>query len=271
MKRIFPYILLLLFSIYSCNTTEPPLPPSEPPKAIKLNLIETNCTEAFINITAEDTVLPVNITLDRDNNLLFNLTLTKPDTIIIDETLLPGKTYVYQTRSIINGKEEIGDTLQVRSLDTTSHNFSWQQFTFGDPETAGSSTLNDVAIIDENNIYAVGEIYLNDSTGQPEQLLYNIMHWNGNKWEAKRAQANFRGNIVTVTLDGIFTFSSTDIWLIGSLPIHGDGINWQMYDIRATVEPNLSLLKAWGKNPSEIYFSGRTGALVYYKNGNWRK
>ena len=44
--------------------------------------------------------------------------------------------------------------------DTTSHNFTWETWTFGEHS---SSVLNDVAIIDENNIWAVGEIYMNDS------------------------------------------------------------------------------------------------------------
>ncbi|MGE5846257.1 MAG: hypothetical protein ACM34O_06000 [Ignavibacteria bacterium] len=50
MKRILPCILLFLFPIYSCNTTEPPTPPQEQPKAIKLSLIETTFTEAFISL-----------------------------------------------------------------------------------------------------------------------------------------------------------------------------------------------------------------------------
>ena len=46
--------------------------------------------------------------------------------------------------------------------DTTSHNFTWQTFTFGEHS---SSTLYDVAIINDSSIWAVGEIYMNDSLG----------------------------------------------------------------------------------------------------------
>jgi len=47
-------------------------------------------------------------------------------------------------------------------MDTTSHNFTWQTWTFGEHS---SSRLYDVAIINENNIWAVGEIYMKDSLG----------------------------------------------------------------------------------------------------------
>jgi len=67
--------------------------------------------------------------------------------------------------------------------DTTSHNFKWQKFTFGQHS---SSALYDVAIIDENNIWAVGEIYTNDTLGNPDPYAYNALHWDGIKWEVKK-------------------------------------------------------------------------------------
>ena len=67
--------------------------------------------------------------------------------------------------------------------DTTSHNFTFQTWSFGQHS---SNILYDVAIIDENNIWAVGEIYLNDSLGQTDPQAYNAIHWNGVQWEFKR-------------------------------------------------------------------------------------
>ncbi|MGB9664445.1 MAG: hypothetical protein ACPL25_05950 [Ignavibacteria bacterium] len=63
-------------------------------------------------------------------------------------------------------------------MDTTSHEFSWEITYLGD---GGSSVLYDVAIINENNIWAVGEIYMNDSLGRPEPNAYNAIHWDGTK------------------------------------------------------------------------------------------
>lgn len=265
-NNIFAFLtlLFLLLPQQSCNTTEPPPFKEELLKAIKLKLLDVSCTEAFIKVSAADTVLPVNITLKKDNTALFSFTLTKTDTVVIDTTLQPNITYSYQTTAQIKGKEENSDTIQVKTLNTTSHNFTWQKFEFGG--MGGSSVLYDVAIINENDIWAVGEIYA-DTTGQA----YNAVHWNGSSWELKRIQTYFRGNLITVPLEGIFAFSSTDIWMVGSLPIHGNGNDWTMYDLRTTVDPNLSLSKAWGSSSNDMYFVGRAGSIAHYKNGSWSK
>ena len=152
--------------------------------------------------------------------------------------------------------------------DTTSHNFSWQTWTFGEHS---SSRLNDVAIISENNIWAVGEIYLNDSLGQPDPQAYNAVHWDGAEWNLKKIIVEFRGNFITPPLEGIFTFSNNDIWLVGSLPIYGDGNSWTMYDLRTTLDPNISLSKAWGVSSSEIYFVGRAGSVAHFNGTSWQK
>jgi hypothetical protein len=153
--------------------------------------------------------------------------------------------------------------------DTTSHAFTFQTFTFGN---AGGSELNDVAIINDTLVYAVGEIYLADSAEQYDGLPYNFAIWNGTSWNLKKVTVNFRGNLISLPLDGIFYFSPSDIWLVGSLPIHGDGQNWIIYDVRSISGfENISLSKAWGKNSSDIYFIGGQGSLVHYDGNSWQK
>ena len=67
--------------------------------------------------------------------------------------VLPSHTYTYTLATA--GATNI--TAQARTMDTTSHAFTWQSFTFGDG--GGSCTLYDVAIINDTLAYAVGEIY----------------------------------------------------------------------------------------------------------------
>ena len=207
---LFLFALSLLIIQISCNTTQPLTPPNEQPKDIKLKLLDVSCTEAFINITASDTVLPINLTLNKDDKSLFNFTLTNADTTVIDTTLQAGKTYIYQTTAIINGTKQKSDTLQVKALDTTSHDFSWQTFTFGDAD-AGSSVFNDVAILNDTSIYAVGEIYLKDSLGNPDPNAYNLVHWNGSMWKLKRIKTNACGGVDYPPIKTILAFSSNDI------------------------------------------------------------
>jgi hypothetical protein len=69
--------------------------------------------------------------------------------------------------------------------DTTIHEFSWQTWTFGE---LGSSHFRDVAIVDENNIWAVGEITVYDpdsSFNGPDGKLQRC-RWDGEKWNLMR-------------------------------------------------------------------------------------
>ena len=112
---------------------------------------------------------------------------------------------------------------------------------------------------------------MKDSLGNPDPHAYNAVHWDGSEWTVKKISVLFRGSLITPPFEGVFAFSSTDIWFVGSLPIHGDGTNWTMYDLRTTVDPNLSLSKAWGTSSGNIYFVGRNGSIAHYQNGVWTK
>src|SRR3990172_3572517 len=138
--------------------------------------------------------------------------------------------------------------------DTTSHNFVWTIDTLGD---GSSSILNDVFIINEDNIWAVGEIYKKDSAGQWIYPPYNVARWNGSTWSLQKVTVQFQGSSITVPLTGVFAFSATDIWLMGGLPIYGNGDSWTLYDIRVyTQSPDLDAFRAWGSSSPNMFFVG---------------
>ncbi len=261
--KVFLFLSLPFLTQLYCCTTEPQLEPN-----LKLELEDVSCTEAWLQLTTNNIQLPATINLYKNNSVSHIYNLNTKDSLLYIDSLLPNQTYKLKVSSIQNPVSS--NELSVSTMDTTSHNITWQTFTFGE-NGIGSSTFYDVAIINENDIWVVGEIYMNDSLGNPDSQRYNAVHWNGQTWELKRIQTLFRGNIITVALEGIFAFSKTDIWMVGSLPIHGDGNNWAMYDLRTTVDPNLSLSKAWGSSSNDIYFVGRTGSIIHYQNGNWKK
>ena len=255
--------VFLFLILASCDTNEPLAQ-----GAVGLTLEDVSCTEAWITLTVGNLPGTAYIRITSNGNLIETIDVNAAKTLLYYDTLQPNTNYEFQAFSSQRGEDIIGNKLQVTTLDTTSHNFTWQTFTFGEHS---SSTLYDVAIIDETNIWAVGEIYMNDSLGNPDSKIYNAVHWNGNIWEPKRIKTLFGGNLITVPLDGIFAFSATDIWMVGSLPIHGDGANWTMYDLRSTVDPNLSLSKVWGSRSNDIYFVGRNGSIAYYNGSSWTK
>ena len=256
-------IMFLTLLISSCKKDNP-IPPEDLPQ-VNLSLEDASCTEAWIKLTTANINLPAEVTLKQDDSIALAISLTGSDTLLYVDSLLPNHTYKFQP--VISSTGQSGNQLSVNTLDTTAYNRNWEVFYFGDYQ---QSSIRDIAIISENDIWAIGEIYIADTT-QNGYTMYNAVHWDGNQWETKRIQTIFRGNQVTVPLTGIFAFSSTDIWMVGSLPIHGDGQNWVMYDLRTTVDPGLSLAKIWGSRIDDIYFVGNAGSIAHYQNGHWSR
>jgi hypothetical protein len=155
-------------------------------------------------------------------------------------------------------------------MDTTSHNFTWQTFTFGGQ--AGSCTLYDVAIIEENNIWAVGEIYLLDSTGVPDPNAYNAVHWDGSQWEVKRIKTNACGGVVYPPIKAIFAFSADDILFAhidGSITYY-NGIEFSN-DCSLITQLNGSANKIWGVSRNDYYVVSGNGFIAHYQNGQWSR
>jgi hypothetical protein len=70
------------------------------------------------------------------------------------------------------------------SVDTTSHNFTWQLELLGNG--AGSGYFYDVTIINDTLAYAVGRFFMKDSLGKDDPMDYNLARWNGRAWSVGR-------------------------------------------------------------------------------------
>ena len=140
--------------------------------------------------------------------------------------------------------------------DTTSHNFVWEIDTLG----IYGSIINDVAIVDENDIWVVGALSVEDSTMQyPGEKNYNGAHWNGNSWNFLKIWNPH------AELKSIEYFSENDIWVLGSYPIHWDGTEWTLYHLTDMgVTPGGLSGKIWAISPENIYFVGGNGRIVHY-------
>ena len=267
---LFPLVVAFLMLLnLSCkkSPTEIDQPPIIiTPPSLELSVDGVSCTEAWIKVKKlnDTTFLPISVKINEKE--FFHGFLAAADTVLFVDSLAPRTTYTI--KGIILDTLQAAKELKITTLPTTNHNFTWQTFEFGEHS---ASALMDVTIIDENNIWAVGEIYMNDSLGIRDPKAYNAVHWDGKKWETKRITTLFRESYITVTLEGIFASASTDLWVVGSLPIHGDGEKWTMYDVRATTDPTLSLSKVWGTSSSNIYFSGQNGSIARYNGKSWQK
>ncbi len=140
-------------------------------------------------------------------------------------------------------------------MDTTSHQFSWTIDTLGN----NGSYINDVEIVNENDIWVVGE-FVTDSGA------YNGARWNGEEWEFKGIYSN------TAELYSIKYFDLNDIWVTTSgFPIHWDGTEWTLYHLQ-NMGINVSAgFGIWGTSSSNMYFVGYQGSIVHYDGENFEQ
>ena len=261
MKTLFNFIFMLFTSIslLTCDSNEP-----QTKFNLSLTLEDISCTEAWLQLTTNNIQLPTTINLLKNNSVSQTYILNTKDSLLYIDSLLPNQNYKLQVSSIQNPVSS--NELSITTMDTTSHNFPWQTFTFGDAG-AGSSTLYDVAIIDENNIWAVGEIYINDSLGNPDPTSYNAVHWNGSSWELIRI-----GNSGGWSCRALFAFSEINLWF--NATTKWNGLNYSVHDHGFPLEPNGDgwlVYKMWGSGDNDLYVVGNNGNIAHYNGSSWTK
>ena len=264
-------ISLLLFAI-GCNTTEPPIIPPPPDlRKITLTFEESSCTEVWLTVKADSITLPAQLTLKQYNTAGDSLSqifvLNTKDSVLYFDSLLPNQNYNYWAVLIADTTIK-SEKVTAQTLEPTSHNFTWQTFEFGQHS---SSVLYDVAIIDENNIWAVGEIFMNDSLGNPDPKRYNAAFWNGIGWTVKRIPYFYQGQQFYNPIYSIYTFSINDIWFCGNGVIHWNGSQYLPVSIPTSVWGPYNMNKLWGTSSNDMYVVGNEGNIAHYNNGTWTK
>ncbi|BDQ02995.1 glucosyl transferase [Ignavibacterium sp.] len=271
MPLLILIIQLLLFATSCKQTTEPKLEAE-----LKLELEDVSCTEAWIKLTTTNLQLPATVNLLRDGTKAQTINLLVADTVLYVDSLLPNQTYKFQASiqpfnhsGLPAEGRHSSNELTVTTMDTTSHNFTWQSWEFGQHS---SSTLYDVAIIDENNIWAVGEIYMLDSLGRPDPNAYNAVHWDGTKWELKRIYTYSNcSSIDYAPLRSIYAFASNKIVVTS-----GGGMWWfdgNRWIAECSINPLLTgaINKLWGSSSEDLYAVGNNGNIAHWDGVRWRK
>jgi hypothetical protein len=270
MKRAIVCLLVISLGLLlkSCNTTEPPPPPDGDKPTLNLTLEDVSCTEAWIELTTTNLQLPATITLKQINptgDTLSHISiLNTQDSLLYIDSLLPNKSYQYQVTSIEYPASS--NELSVTTMDTTSHEFTFETFTFGD---ISNSYLFDVAILNENSIWAVGEIRIAD-TSAIGYTKYNAVHWDGSEWTLHR--------IMFYTICGqqhrsaypaisVVAFSENDVWIA----MYGN----QVARLNDTTQIGtycipISVRKMWGTDSQNLYAVGVNGQIAHRNNVGWQ-
>ncbi|MBU1065426.1 hypothetical protein KKC74_11580 [bacterium] len=263
-KRNTSKLFLLLFVLYpiSCKdcTTEPP---ENPDYDIQLSVIESAPTYVRLSVSISDSGCVRQYALQRDSVMVMSDTLFGKDTILIDSDLEPSTTYQYRILIQNKGKTiDASEPIPVLTPELSGHYvYSWDIDTLGDD----NSHLNDVFIVDENNVWAVGDIDTGDSS-------YNAIHWDGEKWSLINIEVEYLGRTYFKKLTSILYFNNNDIWVTDLCsPLHWDGESWNFYHLYdmgldACVGDGI-----WGTSSSDLYFIGKDGAIVHYDGQTFEK
>lgn len=155
-------------------------------------------------------------------------------------------------------------------IDTTSHAWEFETYEFGG---AASSTLFDVAIINDSNIICVGEIYVEDSAGNVKNPPFNIAWWNGKKWIFESLYFVFEGASLYATARAVFAFSATDIVVSSASSVmRWNGSSWNNIGVLSSGGTTIgTVLHFWGTSSNNFWGGGFNGSLLKYSNGAWQR
>ncbi len=151
--------------------------------------------------------------------------------------------------------------------DTTSHNIAWQIDTIGNAQ----GYFEDVAIINDTLAYAVGAVYLLDSTGQQENDAHNLARWDGARWTLLQVFLHTGcgdAKLYPYPTVSILAFSPSDVWIAnGHELIHWDGIRQgASYCIDF---PTPAINKIWGRSGNSIFAVGDLGLFKHFDGNGW--
>ncbi len=265
------FVLFLFSFIFYLSSCQRSTAPVYSPQKLQLTVVDVSCTEAWLRLKTEGTEKAENendwvLQVFRDDSLVVNKDWGAGDSLIYLDGLQPATAYAFSAKLLRDNKLLFSSPkVTATTMDTTSHDFTWQTFEFGGQ--GGSSSFYDVAIIDENDIWAVGEIYTADDK-------YNAAHWDGEKWELKKIYFYLCPNSNYPTaypIKSVFAFGKNDIWFArgGSLN-HWNGTNF-IHDCSVNKILTGSINKIWGTSDNDLYIVGNDGMIAHYDGRQWRR
>lgn len=264
----FQMSVILLISLCCIYCPEDYKPEPEIEGEILLSLETTRCQSVYLNVSVPDSGLMKTYSLYRDNQYIQTDTLYGTDTLIIDTGLEPSTDYLYRALYVYRGDViDSSDIVNARTMDTTSSNFVWHVDTIADYP----SVLRDVAIISDNDIWAVGELKM---AGGP----YNAVHWDGNEWTYFKIPTITYPNqslIGSADLKTVYAISSSEVYFCaGASFTKWNGEEFIPLDMFMDYvgDPDYGpLWRMWSETGDDIYLVGQKGYSVHYDGTNWEK
>ena len=238
---------------------------------VDLSIEDMGTTEAYLRIRLSGAT-SYGFVLTRDGQLVMSAASSPTDTTVIDDPLLPGRTYSYQAYRL-SGSVAVDSSgkVQARTMDSTSHNFQWTIDTLG----VVTSAIRDCAIISENDIWVVGLIYERDSLGNVDLRPYNAAHWDGVRWSVMRIMFPICGpsgdeqGVSPEEALGVFALATNNVWFSsGTSLVHWTGQSWE----------RICMMIGYGQRDFTKFFEvggrlfliGTYGFIGYYDGSTWQ-
>jgi len=256
-------IIFLIFSQFNCSS------PTAPKNEISFSAVDVVCTEVWLKLGFTNSSNGGEYEITRNGNVVLAGTLSQTDTVLVDTTVQPSKSYNYIAYQITNGNNKKQSLpIQVTTLDSTSSSYSWQLYKFGDFNATGMpSELYDVSVINDTDIWAVGEIYSNDSAGQLDPQPYNLAIWNGKDWKLQKVPYYYQGQDLYLPIHSVLSFNANDIWFEAGT--HWDGHQYNTIPLDINFSSNVN--KMYGGPNHDIYIVGNNGLIAHRgSNGLWQ-
>jgi hypothetical protein len=113
-----------------------------------------------------------------------------------------------------------------------------------------------VTIINENNIWAVGEI-------KTDSGYYGAAHWDGVKWK----MVNFVWDSLNIIpIRSLWSYSYNDLWIAAGSIFHWNGSSVEIKWFVSGLGKGINSI--WSNKYSNLYFVGGDGTIINYSEGN---
>lgn len=142
-------------------------------------------------------------------------------------------------------------------VDSTTHSWRFEVDSLG----GYLSTVRGIAAFSEKNAWITGTFYIYPDSNDPSKRdLYNLAHWDGNRWTLKQFPRPPLG-------DGqnLFAVDSQFIVLVSFGLFVYDGEGWRQVNVPQGTFNGINGI--WGKSRKEIHFVGNAGTWTVW-NGD---
>ncbi|MGE5680863.1 MAG: hypothetical protein ACM34K_08275 [Bacillota bacterium] len=148
--------------------------------------------------------------------------------------------------------------------DSTSQDFTFEVKRFGMP--GPTSGFYDLWTFDENNIWAVGDVFLDEPSGPEYGTEYNIMQWNGKEWKGRGELFSSSGIYSICALDTGRVYLSPGIALV----YKNGQFKWADFS-KMGFENWDSMEKIWASSEDNVWGVGHWGIIMHYDGKEWKR